>query len=529
MGLTGNNAIGLQSSAEGQRTFRAFNPQAGESIEPVFHQATTGEIDRALQLADQAVPLLWRNSADITAEFLLAIREEILAIGDVLIERASAETALDPQRLNGERDRTLNQIKLFAEIVAEGSWVDARIETALPDRKPLPRPDLRRILQPIGPVAVFGASNFPLAFSVAGGDTISALAARNPVVVKAHPAHPGTSELVAGAIRRAVRAKGFPEGTFSMVHGLSPDVSVELVKHPSIKAVGFTGSLRVGRALFDVAAQRPDPIPVFAEMGSTNPIFILPEALKTRSQSIAEGLFRSVTLGLGQFCTTPGLVFGVETDAFQSFRETILPLFDQAPPGTMLNQNVAKGYGDKLAQFAALKGVTAQLSSKGSNREKTEGQPGAFVTDAKTWFDTHELHEEIFGPATVMVRCGSREELLEAARKLDGSLTATIHGTPEELAENNELIDLLSRKAGRVIFNSYPTGVEVGYAMHHGGPWPATTDAKFTSVGAAAIFRFARPVCYQNFPEQMLPPELQNENPRHIWRLVNGEFTQGAL
>lgn len=314
-----------------------------------------------------------------------------------------------------------------------------------------------------------------------------------------------------------------------MVHGLSPDVSVELVKHPSIKAVGFTGSLRVGRALFDVAAQRPDPIPVFAEMGSTNPIFILPEALKTRSQSIAEGLFRSVTLGMGQFCTTPGLVFGVETDAFQSFRETILPLFDQAPSGTMLNQNVAKGYGDKLAQFAALKGVTSQLSSKGSNRAKTEGQPGAFVTDAKTWFDTHELHEEIFGPATVMVRCGSREELLEAARKLDGSLTATIHGTPEELAENTELIDLLSRKAGRVIFNSYPTGVEVGYAMHHGGPWPATTDEKFTSVGAAAIFRFARPVCYQDFPEKTLPPELQNENPRHIWRLVNGEFTQGAL
>ena len=527
--ISGKNVLGSQSSAEGGKTFRALNPQKNEQIEPAFHEATEQEIDRALELADRAVPLLWQMPAAKISEFLMAVREEILGLGNELLEKASEESALPLNRLSGERDRTTNQLKMFADVVSEGSWVDARIETALPERKPTPRPDLRRMMQPLGPVAVFGASNFPLAFSVAGGDTASAFAAKNPVIVKAHPAHPGTSELVATAVRRAVTRTGMPEGTFSMVHGFSPDVSLALVRHPKTQAVGFTGSLRAGRALFDAAARRPEPIPVYAEMGSLNPVFILPEAMKTRGEAIAEGLFQSVTAGLGQFCTCPGLVFGLGNEALESFREKLGPLFNDANPGTMLNSNIAKGYRERLETVSKVSGVESQLSAQQSSPDRTEAQPGAFFTDAQRYLAAHELHDEIFGPATIVIRCQNREEMMEAASKLEGSLTATIHGTPEELAKNSDLIDVLSRKAGRLIFNGFPTGVEVGNAMHHGGPWPATTDSKFTSVGVTAIYRFVRPVCYQSFPESLLPPELQNGNPRNIWRTVNGQLTKDAI
>jgi alpha-ketoglutaric semialdehyde dehydrogenase len=529
MTLEGKNIIGFEQSAKGDKTFRGFNPKAGAVLEPEFHEASPSEVDRALELAAQAAVVLRQLSAEKRAAFLMAIRDEILALGDGLVERAAQESGLDTGRLSGERDRTTNQLKLFADIVKEGSWVDARIDTALPERKPLPRPDIRRMLRPIGPVAVFGASNFPLAFSVAGGDTAAALAAGNPVVVKGHPAHPGTSELVASAIVKAVKAQGLPEGTFSLLHATSPEVSLAVVRHPQTKAVAFTGSERAGRALFDTAARRPDPIPVYAEMGSTNPLFVLPSAIDGKAPAFAEALFKSVTLGVGQFCTCPGLVFGVESDDLKAFVQKLVEYFEQGMPGTMLNPGVAKGYADRFSTAAGVKSVAVHKSANGAEAKRTEGQPGVLVTDAATWLKNETLHEEIFGPATVVVRCASTDELMECAEQLAGTLTATIHGNADELAAHSVLVDLLSRKAGRLIFNGFPTGVEVGYAMHHGGPYPATTDEKFTSVGSAAILRFARPVCYQNFPEPLLPAELRNANAGGIMRNIDGRLTRDPL
>jgi len=527
--IQGENLVGFARSAQGEKTFRGINPRTAAALEPAFHEASQSEVDKALTLAAEAAVALRAVSAEKRVEFLLAIREEILALGDALVERAVQESGLDTGRLQGERDRTTNQLKLFAEIVKEGSWVDARIDTALPERKPLPRPDIRRMLRPIGPVAVFGASNFPLAFSVAGGDTASAFAAGNPVVVKGHPAHPGTSELVASAIVKAVQAQGLPEGTFSLLHGTSPEVSLAVVRHRETRAVGFTGSERAGRALFDAAAQRPDPIPVYAEMGSTNPLFVWPSALEGKAAALAEALFKSVTLGVGQFCTCPGLVFGVDSEDFRTFVQKLVECFEQGTPGTMLNAGVAKGYVDRFSSAACVKNVAVHTSANGAAAARTEGQPGVLVSDAATWLENKTLHEEIFGPATVVVRCASAAEVMKCAEQLAGTLTATMHGNAAELAANGTLVDLLSRKAGRVIFNGFPTGVEVGYAMHHGGPYPATTDAKFTSVGSAAILRFARPVCYQNFPEALLPVELGNANARGIMRNIDGRLTRDPL
>jgi alpha-ketoglutaric semialdehyde dehydrogenase len=529
MHLHGKNLIGGELAAAGEKTFKGFDPKEGAALEPNFYEATPDEVNRALDLAGEAAAQLRRSTSEEIAELLLGIREEIAAIGDALIDRAARETALDPVRLKGERDRTLNQIKLFADVVREGSWVDARIDTALPERKPLPRPDIRRMLQPIGPVAVFGASNFPLAFSVAGGDTASALAARNPVVVKAHPAHPGTSELVANAIVKAVKAKSMHPGVFALLQSTDPSISLALVSHPRTKAVGFTGSLRAGRALFDAAAKRPDPIPVYAEMGSVNPVFVLPGAMQSKGAQIADGLFKSVTLGTGQFCTNPGLVFVRENAAFDQFRSTLAQLFKDASPGTMLNPPIRKGYTEKVGQFARVDGVEAVFSQQQGNESRSEGQPALFVTSFDTWSQNHLLHEEAFGPATVLVLCRSDADFSTAAEKVEGTLTATLQALPEELGGYTSLIDKLSRVAGRLVVNGFPTGVEVSYAMHHGGPYPATTDEKFTSVGTAAIYRFARPVCYQGFPDQLLPPELRNSNPRNIMRTVDGTLTRDPI
>jgi len=529
MTFHGKNIIGFEQSAEGSQTYRAYSPREGKQLEALFHEATPGEVEHALELAQRAAVDMREIDAGQIANFLLAVRDEILALGDSLVETADRETALGIDRLRGERDRTTNQIKLFADVVREGSWVDARIEPALPDRKPVPRPDLRRMLQPIGPVAVFGASNFPLAFSVAGGDTASAFAAKNPVIVKVHPAHPGTSELVGNAIQHATRKRGMPEGTFSLLHGLGTEVSIALATHRHTKAVAFTGSQFAGRALFDEAARRRDPIPVYAEMGSVNPVVILPEVLKTSARSIAEGLYRSVLLGVGQFCTSPGLVFAAEGGGMEELIASLSELFREGMPGTMLNPGISANFAQRFKAAAGIEGVGAQVAARTADPSRTEGRPGLLVTDASTWLKNHQLHEEIFGPSTLVVRCVDEEQVRQCSEHIEGTLTATIHGTPDELEKNKELIDTLSRKAGRVIFNGYPTGVEVGYAMHHGGPYPATTDEKFTSVGAASIYRFARPVCYQNFPEHLLPPELQNANPCKIWRLVNGQLTRDPL
>jgi NADP-dependent aldehyde dehydrogenase len=397
------------------------------------------------------------------------------------------------------------------------------IARANPDRKPLPKPDLRRILVALGPVVVFSASNFPLAFSVAGGDTASALAAGCPVIVKAHRGHPGTSELVARAVQKAVEACGMPAGTFSMLQGTG-QMGLQLVRHPVIKAVGFTGSLRGGRALFDAASTRPEPIPVYAEMGSINPVFILPGALQSKGSTIAEALMQSVTLGVGQFCTNPGLVFGLRGSAFSEFATKAHELAHKFS-GTMLTQDICRRYCEGVQKASNVKGV--QASGKyDSSAQSANAAAVVLQTDADTFLKQAELHEEIFGPATLLVNCGSPAELETIARSLPGQLTATIHGAEEDLAQYKNLIHILTQKAGRVLFNGFPTGVEVCPSMQHGGPYPATTDSRSTSVGTAAIKRFSRPVCFQNFPQSALPPELRNENPQKIWRTVDGQFTQ---
>ncbi|HEX4166406.1 MAG TPA: aldehyde dehydrogenase (NADP(+)) [Bryobacteraceae bacterium] len=510
-------------------TFRGFDPRQGEPTNSSFREASAAEIAQVAGAAAKAFEVIRSLGAKDIAALLDTIREEILALGETLAVKADEETALGKERLNSERDRTVNQIKLFADLLREGSWVDARIDTAQPERKPVPKPDLRRMLEPIGPVAVFGASNFPLAFSVAGGDTASALAAGNPVIVKAHPAHPGTSEMVAAAIRRAVEARGLPSGTFSMIHGIDPSVSLALVMQPEVKAVAFTGSQRAGRALFDAAAKRPEPIPVFAEMGSVNPVFLLPSAVAQKAEGTAEGLYRSVTLGVGQFCTSPGLVFVKEGQGLSSFLSHLRNHFEQAVPGTMLNRSIAKAFAQGFENAAQLPDVECQVAVRESDPQKTEGRPGLLVIQAQNWLKQEQLRHEIFGPATIVVRCQSDGETVECAKALEGTLTATIHGTPAEILAHQQLIDVLRCKAGRLLFNGFPTGVEVGYAMQHGGPYPASTDARFTSVGAASIYRFARPICYQNFPQDHLPEELQNANPRNIWRMVNGMLTKDAV
>lgn len=529
MAFHGSNFIGSELSSAGGTLIYGYDPRGGKKLSDAFHEATPHEVDRAADLASKAFRVFREAGADTVAALLEEIASEIEAIGETLLDQAGTESGLPKDRLTGERARTMNQLRLFASVVREGSFVDARIDTALPDRKPLPRPDLRRMMFPLGPVAVFGASNFPLAFSVAGGDTASALAAKCPVVVKAHPAHPGTSELVASAIVKAVAKTGLPAGIFSMVHAADPQVSILLVKHPLIKAVGFTGSERAGRAIFDAAAQRPEPIPAYVEMGSNNPVFLLPGALESNADSIVQGLFASINAGVGQMCTSPGVVLGDSSEHFKAFGQKLASLFEKGAPGTMLHPAIMKGYNTNVEHRAKTAGVSAVRSSQNPDESKTEAVPVLFETAADVWFNNKHLAEEIFGPSTVLVRSNSKADLLRAAEEWNGTLTASVFGTPGDLEENKDLIAILENKAGRIIFNGFPTGVEVSPAMHHGGPYPATGDPKWTSVGTAAILRFVRPVCFQNFPEAALPPELRNDNTRQIWRLVNGELTKSAV
>ena len=491
-----------------------------------FEEASAAHIDLALEAAERAWNEYRHVAAAQRAAFLERIAEELERSGE-LLDVAHTETALPPARLAGERARTTGQLRLFANLVREGSWVDARIDRAQPDRTPLPKPDIRRMLIPIGPVAVFGASNFPLAFSVAGGDTASALAAGCPVVVKAHPAHPATSELAARAVIEAATAAGMPHGVFSLIQSTRNEIAIALVQHRHTKAVGFTGSLRAGRALFDAAARRPDPIPVYAEMGSVNPVVLLPGALAERADAIAEGLAASVTLGVGQFCTNPGLVIGVASDGFDRFVRRLDTLIREAAPGTMLYPALLDSYEAGVGRLTAVAGTTTVRSAAGTGQACA--RPSLFDTSAGTFLRHRELAEEVFGPSTVVVRCGSSDEMNAVARSLEGQLTATIHGTPADLADHAWLVAILEEKAGRVIVNGFPTGVEVCPSMQHGGPYPATTDSRSTSVGTAAIYRFARPVAYQNFPQSALPPELQDPNPRGLWRLVDGAMTKEAL
>ncbi|MGD0093101.1 MAG: aldehyde dehydrogenase (NADP(+)) [Planctomycetota bacterium] len=524
MELHGKNIIAGETSGAGTRTFSAVNPATGAELAPAFHEATDAEVNRAVEFAAAAWGDYRHRAPEQIAAFLETCGAEIMALGDELIQRAHAETALPETRLLAERVRTVNQFNLFAQLVREGSWVDARIEHGMPGRKPGPKPDLRRMLQPLGPIAVFGASNFPFAYSVAGGDTASALAAGNPVLAKAHPAHPGACELAMRALHAAVRKCGLPAGLISMLHGNSNAVGLALVRHPLVKAVGFTGSVQGGLALCDAAAKRAEPIPVYAEMGSTNPIFVLPGALAARSTEIAQGLAQSVTLGVGQFCTNPGLVFGVAGPQFQQFCAQVGDLVKRVAPGTMLTAAMCARYRQGCEEFRGIPGV--QLAAAASGAEPGQAAAALFSTDADTFLQTPALHEELFGPSTLLIACPTPAALCATAGRLRGQLTATVHGTPEDLRENAGLLDVLLQKAGRLICNGFPTGVEVCAAMQHGGPYPATSHAHFTSVGTAAVLRFARPVCYQDFPQELLPPALRDRNERGIWRLVDGQLTK---
>lgn len=524
MTINGNNIIaGTDVSKHGSQ-FRAIDPATGQELDPVFHEANEAQVDQAVRAADEAFTEYRRRPAQDRAMFLREIAAQTEGLGEDLIDRANRETALGIERLRGERGRTTGQLRMFADLIEEGSWVDARIDHAIPDRKPLPKPDLRRMRIPIGPVAVFGASNFPLAFSVAGGDTASALAAGCPVVVKAHPAHPGTSELVARAIAAAAEKTGMPAGVFSLLQGRSPDLSLSLVRHPLTAAVGFTGSLKAGRALFDAAAARPTPIPVFAEMGSVNPVFLLPGALAERGEQIAQGLKQSVTLGVGQFCTKPGLVVGIAHESTRKFVASASELMKAASSGAMLHAGIHTSYLEGVKQTASVPGVAVASAAPSPSGQQVV--PTFFATDGNTFLANERLGEELFGPSAVFVTASSRQQLMQIARELDGHLTATIHGTADDLREYADLVDVLQQKVGRLIFNGFPTGVEVCPSMQHGGPYPATADARTTSVGTAAIERFVRPVCFQNFPHDALPPELQDDNPRGIWRLVDGQIAR---
>jgi NADP-dependent aldehyde dehydrogenase len=455
------------------------------------------------------------------AEFLRSIADEMELLGETLVKTAMRETNLPEARIINERGRTTGHCRMFADLVEEASWAEVRIDTALPNRIPAPTPDIRKMLVSIGPVVVFGAANFPLAYSTAGGDTASALAAGCPVIVKAHPAHPETSALVASAIHKAMEKTGMPKGVFQHVFGNSFEVGQALVKHPLTKAVGFTGSLAGGKALFDIANQRPEPIPVFAEMSSINPVILLPETLKKEAASTAQKLAASITLGVGQFCTNPGLIIAMEGEGLQQFINTLAEEIRRSLPGTMLHQGIADNYSAKLKRALEQKGVTVEAESADAG-SSAQGRPLVASAPAQEFIKNPALAEEVFGPFSLIIRCSDRDELCSVVNRLHGQLTTTIMGDESEVAQHSNLLNVIIEKAGRVILNGVPTGVEVCPAMMHGGPFPATTDSRFSAVGIDAIKRFARPVAFQNFSDALLPDELKEGNPLGIWRLRDG-------
>ncbi|BBU29916.1 fatty aldehyde dehydrogenase [Burkholderia sp. THE68] len=521
MKITGDMLIGASAVRGTDATLRAFDPARNADLEPAFGGGGAAEVARACELADAAFDDYRHAPFETRAQFLEAIADNIIALGDTLIERAMAESALPKARLEGERARTVGQLRLFASLVREGRWLAATLDSAQPDRKPLPRSDLRLQKIPVGPVAVFGASNFPLAFSVAGGDTASAFAAGCPVVVKSHPGHLGTSELVGRAVQKAVADSGLPEGTFSLVVGAGNAIGEALVAHPAIQAVGFTGSRRGGLALVDIASQRPVPIPVFAEMSSVNPVFALPGALAARGDTLAAGYIDSVTLGVGQFCTNPGLVIGLADSDLDDFIDNAAAALEKKGTQTMLTAGIAAAYEDGVKH----RDGAARRIATGTQSEVSSGAlPALYRVSAEEFLAKPQLAEEIFGPTSVVVVCRDEDELIAVARRLEGQLTATLLMEKDDVELARRLLPVLERKAGRILANGFPTGVEVSYAMVHGGPYPATSDSRSTSVGAMAIERFLRPVCYQDLPAALLPESLADDNPLSLWRLRDGQL-----
>lgn len=518
--INGEMFIGRRAVKGTEGEVRGVNPETGETLEPAYGGATREQLDEACRLAAEAFDAYRGRDPEARAGFLESIARNILDLGDALVERCVAESGLPRPRIEGERGRTVGQLRLFAQIVRDGRYLDARIDPAQPERKPLPRPDVRARKIPLGPVAVFGASNFPLAFSVAGGDTASALAAGCPVVAKAHPAHPGTSELVGRAIRDAVAASGLPEGVFSLVFDSGYEIGQALVADPRIKAVGFTGSRRGGLALMKIARERPEPIPVYAEMSSINPVILFAGALEERGPQIAQAFVASLMMGAGQFCTSPGLVLGIEGEGLDRFTRAARDALTEATPGTMLTPGIHRAYCEGVEALARHDRV--ETIARGKAGHNFQGQAGLFSTSADAFLRDERLREEVFGSSSLIVRCADEPALAEVVESLEGQLTAALHLSERDHDDVRRLLPVLERKVGRILVNGFGTGVEVNHAMVHGGPFPSTSDGRSTSVGAMAIDRFLRPVAYQDLPDALLPAELRESNPLGVERLVDG-------
>ncbi|MEJ2803515.1 aldehyde dehydrogenase (NADP(+)) [Comamonadaceae bacterium PP-2] len=526
MTITGEMLIGFTAVRGNEGSQRAFDPARNTEIDPAFGLGGPAEVDRAAALAAAAFDPYRNLPLEKRAAFLEAIADNIVAIGDELLARAHAETGLPLARLTGERGRTVGQLRLFAKVVRDGHFLRATIDPAQPERQPLPRVDLRLAKVPLGPVAVFGASNFPLAFSVAGGDTASALAAGAPVIVKAHSAHLGTSELVGRAIQKAVKDLGLPEGVFSLLIGAGRKLGEALVAHPAVKAVGFTGSRQGGLALVKIANARPEPIPVYAEMSSINPVFLFPGALAARAETIGKAFADSLTMGAGQFCTNPGLVLAVDGPDLQRFVSAAGEALAGKAAQTMLTPGIHEAYRSGTAKVDAVAGVDKIAQGVPAGDQPNAAQAALYVTDAQRLLASPDLESEMFGPASIVIRAKDFDELLAVAEHVEGQLTVTLQIDEADHADARRLLPVLERKAGRILANGFPTGVEVCHAMVHGGPFPSTSNAMYTSVGATAIDRFLRPVSYQDLPDALLPEALKDGNPLGLWRLVDGALKQ---
>jgi len=526
--MTGKNYIGNQLSAKGAKTYRTFNPELNQENEVVFTEASSEEIIEAVNLASQSFKEFSTVSGTKKAEFLNTIAEEILALDETLIQMYCSETGLPAGRAKGERGRTVGQLRSFATLVAEGSWVEATIDTAKPNREPMPKLDLRKMNIALGPVVVFGASNFPLAYSTAGGDTAAAFAAGCPVIVKSHPMHAGTGELVASAIIKAAEKTGMPNGVFSNLNSSGIEVGQQLVAHPKVKAVGFTGSIKGGRALLDIATKREEPIPVFAEMGSINPVVILPKALDNRNEEIAKTYAGSITQGAGQFCTNPGLILGIKSDALSAFINHLSQEIMDINPSCMLHPNIKKGY-DVNKEKVVSQAKVATTANYESDVQNNYAQQAVVSVDGKSFLENPTLHLEVFGPFSMVVECANKEELETIIVNLEGQLTGTVISDNDEITNFPKVISAMQNRVGRIIFNGVPTGVEVCESMVHGGPYPASTDSRFSAVGTTSIKRWVRPFSYQSWPNSLLPKELQNENPLNVFRSVDGFRTKDII
>ena len=526
--ITGKNYIGNNPSAKGTKTYKTFNPKLNLENENVFVEATSEEIEEAVALASEAFKSFRTISGEKKANFLNTIADEILALDDELVQTYCSESGLPEGRAKGERGRTIGQLRMFADLVKEGSWVDATIDTAIPNREPMPKSDIRKMLIPLGPVVVFGASNFPLAYSTAGGDTAAALAAGCPVIVKSHPMHAGTGELVASAIIKAAQKTGMPNGVFSNLNSSGIEVGVQLVQHPKVKAVGFTGSIRGGRALFDLASKREEPIPVFAEMGSVNPVVMLPKALENRGENLAKTYASSITLGTGQFCTNPGLILGIKSQSLSNFIQNLSDEIIKIEPSCMLHPNIIGAYENNKKR--AITQPELSVVADYSNDVQTNYARQTITTvEGKTFLANTTLHQEVFGPYSIVVQCENASQLEAIISKLEGQLTGTLIADHDEASLYPELISAMQNRVGRLIYNGVPTGVEVCPSMTHGGPYPASTDSRFTAVGIHSIKRWVRPFSYQDWPNALLPKELKNENPLGISRLVNNIHTKNKI